>query len=161
MKESWSTIEFAPRKTIFQIEEGKEFCPKFNAEGLLPVVTTEHKTNDILMLGYMNEEALKKTILQGEAFYYSRSRKIIWHKGAKSGFVQKVKDILIDDDQDALILKVEVLNGGASCHVGYRSCFYRKVTKDSHNTLALEFQEKTKVFDPQKVYPNEKNPTQI
>ena len=154
-------MKFYPRKTVHQIEESDEFCPKFNSDGLIPVITSDHKTNSILMLGYMNEEALKSTIKHQEAFYYSRSRGTIWHKGAKSGFVQKVKDILIDDDQDSLWLKVEVLGGGASCHVGYRSCFYRKLQEISTERVNLEFIEKEKIFDPKVVYSQEENPTKI
>ena len=154
-------MHFSRRKTVYQIEESDEFCPKFNQEGLIPVITSDHKSNHVLMMGYMNEEALKNTIKHQEAFYYSRSRKTIWHKGAKSGFVQKVKEILVDDDQDSLWLKVEVMGGGASCHVGYLSCFYRKLKKVPSDRVRLEFTEKEKVFDPKIVYPQEKNPTQV
>ena len=113
------------------------------------------------MQGYMNEEALKKTIKIGEAVYYSRSRKSLWHKGKISGFVQKIKEILIDDDQDCVWLKVKVL-GGASCHVGYKSCFYRKIKIDKNtNKIKLSFIEKKKVFDPKKIYKNIPNPTKL
>ncbi len=157
-------MNFTQRKSIFQIEEGNELCPKFNEAGLIPVITSDYLDNSVLMLGYMNEEALKKTIQFREAYYYSRSRKTIWHKGAKSGFIQKVKEILIDDDQDSLWIKVEVKNGGASCHVGYRSCFYRSVaeaSQENEDEVSLKFVEKSKVFDPKVVYPNEANPTQV
>ena len=93
---------FKERKTVEQVEESDELAPKFDKDGLLPVVTTDVKTGDVLMMGYQNAEALKKTIETGEAYYWSRSRKCLWHKGATSGLIQKVIDIRIDDDQDAI-----------------------------------------------------------
>ena len=93
---------FANRISVEQVEEGNELAPKFDAEGLLPCVTTQADTGEVLMLGYMNAEALKRTIETGEAHYYSRSRKVLWHKGATSGLVQKVVEMRIDDDQDAV-----------------------------------------------------------
>ena len=113
------------------------------------------------MQGYMNEEALKKTINLGEAVYYSRSRQTLWHKGKTSGLVQTVKEIRIDDDQDCVWLRVDV-QGGASCHVGYRSCFYRSVPfGENSSTRILKFEEKEKVFDPKKVYGDAPNPTKL
>ncbi len=152
---------FKKRISIEQVEEGNELAPKFDADGLLPCVTTSAKTGEVLMLGYMNQEALEKTILTGEAYYYSRSRKILWHKGANSGFVQKVVDLRIDDDQDAVWLKVELVGKEASCHVGYRSCFYRSVpTADERkNGDALIYREDAKTFDPKEVYGDVPNPT--
>ena len=117
---------FSKRTSIEQVEEGFELAPKFDSSGLIPVVTTDIDTGELLMHGYMNEEALKNTLAKGQMHYFSRSRQVLWHKGATSGFFQNVKELLIDDDQDALWAKVEVL-GGASCHVGYRSCFNRKI----------------------------------
>ena len=117
---------FSPRISIEQVEEGNELAPKFNEDGLIPVVTTDAISGEVLMHGYMNTEALEKTILTGEAYYWSRSRQSLWHKGATSGLIQKIIEIRIDDDQDAVWLRAEV-NGGASCHVGYRSCFFRSV----------------------------------
>ena len=110
----------------------------------------------------MNEESLKKTIMLKEAVYFSRSRKTLWHKGKTSGLIQKVKEIRIDDDQDSIWLKVDVI-GGASCHVGYRSCFYRSVSLENKNfnEIKLKFEEKEKVFDPKKVYGDEPNPTKL
>ena len=137
--------------------------PKFDENGLIPVVTSDYKNGDILMHGYMNQESLKKTIETKEAHYWSRSRNKIWCKGEKSGYVQKVKEIRIDDDQDALWLCVDIGNG-ASCHVGYRSCFYRSIPLGKiKNTSELEikFEEKKKIFDPKKVYKNETNPTKL
>ena len=117
---------FKKRDNIKEVEEGKYLSPKFDENGLIPVITTDFQTGDILMHGYMNVEALKKTIETKEAHYWSRSRKKIWHKGQVSGFVQIVKEIRIDDDQDSVWLSVDIGNG-ASCHVGYRSCFYRSI----------------------------------
>ena len=155
---------FAVRKSVEQVEEGVELAPKFDQDGLIPVVTTDYASGEVLMHGYMNAEALKRTMETGEAHYYSRSRKSLWHKGATSGFVQRVKAMLIDDDQDALWLRVEV-KGGASCHVGYRSCFYRKLPTGRDAAKAapvkLEFTETERVFDPEEVYGDAPNPTQL
>ena len=152
---------FARRTSIEQVEEGTELAPKFDRDGLLPAVTTDAATGELLMHGYMNAEALEKTLRTGEAHYYSRSRKALWHKGATSGLVQKVRELLIDDDQDCVWLKVDV-TGGASCHVGYRSCFYRRVPLGEARTeRPLEFTETEKVFDPQAVYGDAPNPTQL
>ncbi len=153
----------AKRISIEQVEEGEELAPKFDADGLIPVVTTSVKTGEVLMLGYMNQEALEKTIETGEAHYWSRSRQILWHKGATSGYVQKVVELRIDDDQDAVWLNVEMEGEEASCHVGYRSCFYRAVPtgKASEGPITLEFKEAEKVFDPEKVYGDVPNPTQL
>ena len=119
--------EFAARTSVEQVEEGAELAPKFDADGLIPAVTTDAATGELLMVGYMNAEALRKTIETGEAHYWSRSRQMLWHKGATSGLVQKVVELMIDDDQDCVWLKVGVAGSGASCHVGYRTCFYRRI----------------------------------
>lgn len=154
---------FAERKTVEQVEEGHELAPKFDADGLLPVVTTDAASGEVLMLGYMNDEALKRTVETGEAHYWSRSRKVLWHKGATSGLVQKVVDMRIDDDQDAVWLAVDVGGSGASCHVGYRSCFYRSIPTGSAVTpdLRLQYREDAKTFDPLEVYGDVPNPTQL
>ncbi|WP_298725688.1 phosphoribosyl-AMP cyclohydrolase [uncultured Ferrovibrio sp.] len=152
---------FAKRISVEQVEEGNELAPKFDAEGLLPCVTTQADTGEVLMLGYMNAEALKRTIETGEAHYYSRSRKVLWHKGATSGLVQKVVEMRIDDDQDAVWLRVRI-PGDASCHVGYRSCFYRSVPVGKavgDQPVELVFEEKEKTFDPKAVYGDAPNPT--
>ena len=120
------------------MEEGHELAPKFDADGLMPAITTDAETGDVLMLGYMNAEALAKTIETGEAHYWSRSRNVLWHKGATSGLVQKVVDLRIDDDQDAVWLKVDVAGSGASCHVGYMSCFYRSIPTGETPSPGLE-----------------------
>jgi len=156
-----SKINFEKRKSIEQIEESNELAPKFDDNGLIPVVTTDYSSGEVLMQGYMNNEALKKTIELGEAVYYSRSRKVLWHKGKTSGLIQKIREIRIDDDQDCVWLRVDVV-GGASCHVGYRSCFYRSIPFGEKNSkLILKFEEKEKVFDPKKVYGDAPNPTKL
>ena len=147
---------FNARVTIEQVEEGTELAPKFDENGLIACVTTAANSGEVLMLGYMNEEAFKKTVATGEAHYYSRSRKVLWHKGATSGLVQKVVEMRIDDDQDAVWISVEI-PGDASCHVGYRSCFYRAVPLKTDGPL--EFREDKKMFDPKKVYGDAPNPT--
>ncbi len=155
-------VNFEKRKTIEQVEESTELAPKFDQDGLIPVVTTDFSSGEVLMQGYMNEEALKKTISLGEAVYYSRSRQTLWHKGKTSGLVQTIKEIRIDDDQDCIWLRVDVV-GGASCHVGYRSCFYRSISIKDKNfkKIKLKFEEKEKVFDPKDVYGNSPNPTKL
>lgn len=129
------------------IEEGSEFTPKFDATGLIPAIAQDATTGQILMVAYMNAEALDLTIRTGRAVYYSRSRKKLWKKGEESGHVQKVERILVDCDQDCLVLKVTVDAG--QCHVGYQSCFYRALTPESGKRL--EFIAK-KVYDPKKTY---------
>jgi len=155
---------FAQRKTVEQVEEGAELAPKFDENGLIPAVTTDYASGELLMHGYMNAEALARTIATGEAHYFSRSRQAIWHKGATSGLVQTVRALLIDDDQDCVWLRVDAA-GGASCHVGYRSCFYRSVPFGSDagatDPLPLTFTETEKVFNPEEVYPGVPNPTKL
>jgi len=154
---------FKKRDNIKEVEEGKYLAPKFDKNGLIPVITSDFQTGFILMHGYMNDEALKKTIESKEAHYWSRSRNKIWHKGQVSGFVQKVKEIRIDDDQDSIWLLVDI-GKGASCHVGYRSCFYRSIPLgkiENDEKLEIEFKEKKKNFDPKKVYKNEPSPTKL
>ena len=156
-----NNIKFENRKSIEQVEESTELAPKFDENGLIPVVTTDFSSGEVLMQGYMNEQAFKQTISLGEAVYFSRSRKSLWHKGKTSGLVQKIKEIRIDDDQDCVWLRVDV-KGGASCHVGYRSCFYRSIPMDSDNSkVVLRFEEKEKVFDPKEVYGDAPNPTKL
>ena len=154
---------FKKRENVKEIEEGKLLSPKFDNDGLIPVIATCYKTKEILMHGFMNVEALKKTIETKEAHYWSRSRKSIWHKGKSSGFIQKVIELRIDDDQDSIWMKVDI-GDGASCHVGYKSCFYRSIPLGKiKNTeeIELEFKEKEKKFDPEKVYKGQPNPTKL
>ena len=154
---------FKKRDSVFEVEEGKFLSPKFDDKGLIPVVTTDSKTGEVLMHGYMNSEALKKTIETKEAHYWSRSRNAIWHKGKTSGFSQKVIQIRIDDDQDSIWLSVDI-GDGASCHVGYKSCFYRSIPLGKINEtqkVEMKFEEKEKKFDPEKVYKGQPNPTKL
>lgn len=155
--------QFATRDSVQQVEEGDRLAPKFDDNGLLPVVTTDHASGEVLMHGYMNREALARTIETGDAHYWSRSRNRLWRKGETSGLVQKVRQILIDDDQDAVWLRVEVGGGGASCHVGYRSCFYREVLTGGPvgGGARLRFTQTDKVFDPEVVYRGQPNPTRL
>lgn len=113
-------------KTMNSMEETLEFLPKYGSDGLIPVVTQDAETGEVLMLAYMNETALKETLACGEMVYYSRSRRCLWHKGATSGCVQKVVSLSVDCDQDTLLAKVRQIGEGA-CHTGRRSCFYRAV----------------------------------
>lgn len=162
---SKTAVQFKARESVEQVEEGQDLAPRFDADGLIPCVTTDASSGELLMHGYMNAEALQQTIATGEAHYFSRSRQVLWHKGATSGLVQKVAELFVDDDQDCVWLRVDV-NGGASCHVGYRSCFYRRVpvaeefaSKSNDGQIELEFTEDEKVFDPEAVYGDAPNPT--
>ncbi len=154
---------FKKRDNIKEVEEGKYLAPKFDENGLIPVITTDSQNGGILMHGYMNAESLKKTVESKEAHYWSRSRNKIWHEGQVSGFVQKVVEIKIDDDQDSIWLSV-VIGKGASCHVGYKSCFYRSIPlgkiKNSEK-LEMDSKENKKIFDPKKIYKDEPNPTKL
>jgi phosphoribosyl-AMP cyclohydrolase len=158
-------VNFQARESIKQVEEGSDLAPKFDERGLITVVTTDANSGELLMQGSMNAEALGLTIKTGEAHYFSRSRQVLWHKGATSGFVQNVRELLVDDDQDCIWLRVDVA-GGASCHVGYRSCFYRRVPVgkefdrlQSGGKVDLEWTETEKVFDPDEIYGDAPNPT--
>ncbi len=154
---------FAKRATVEQVEEGDELAPKFDDRGLIPAVTTDFESGELLMHGFMNKEALRRTIETGEAHYYSRSREAIWHKGATSGLVQNIIEMRIDDDQDCVWLRVRVGGNGASCHVGYRSCFYRSLPTGAlpDAPVTLTFEETEKVFDPLAVYGDVPNPTKL
>ena len=132
-----------------EIEEGLTFRPRFDAAGLLTCVATDAASGDVLMVAHMNEEALRRTIETGEAWYFSRSRKQLWRKGETSGHVQRVVEIRTDCDQDAIWLRVE--QSGGACHTGRHSCFYRLV-KAGENDVRLEFIAAEKLFDPNAVY---------
>lgn len=147
-----SDLIISERADKATVEEGDRLMPKFDQDGLIAAVVIDFKTSEVLMVGYMNEEALKRTIETGEAWYWSRSRKGFWKKGETSGQIQKVQEILTDCDQDALVVKVTVEGNGATCHVGYRSCFFRKVVNTSDGTVRLANVEKEKVYDPKEVY---------
>jgi phosphoribosyl-AMP cyclohydrolase len=133
-----------------EIEEGTAFTPKFDADGLITVVATDAASGAVLMVAHMNGEALARTIASGEAWYFSRSRKSLWKKGETSGHVQRVVELRIDCDQDAVWLRVEQQGPGA-CHTGRRSCFYRAVPLGKKGAVSLEFRD-DKTFDPEKVY---------
>lgn len=130
-------------------EEGLEFQPKFDASGLVTCVATDAATGDVLMVAHMNDEALRKTIASGEAWYFSRSRNALWRKGETSGQTQRVVEMRMDCDQDAIWIRVE--QTGAACHTGRRSCFYRKVDADKGDTR-LSFVDADRLFDPNAVY---------
>jgi phosphoribosyl-AMP cyclohydrolase len=137
--------------TANDIEEGTAFIPKFDRDGLVTAVVTDASSGELLMVAHMNAEAVAKTIESGEAWYFSRSRRALWRKGETSGHVQRVKELRVDCDQDALWLKVEQVGEGA-CHTGRRSCFYRAVPLGQAGGLALEFRDADKTFDPKAVY---------
>jgi len=136
------------------IEEGTVFSPRFDANGLVPVVVTSAASGEVLMLAYMNEEALARTIATGEAHYWSRSRKRLWRKGEDSGNVQRVVELRTDCDQDAIWLRVETAGTGAACHTGRKSCFYRTVPVGTapSGALSLRFVDAERQFDPETVY---------
>ena len=145
------TVLVMSEKSKSDIEEGLAFAPKFDADGLITAVTTDARSGDVLMVAHMNAEALARTIASGEAWYYSRSRQALWKKGESSGHVQRVVELRVDCDQDALWLKVEQEGPGA-CHTGRRSCFYRAVPLGEAGSVTLEFRNADKAFDPQAVY---------
>jgi len=134
------------------IEEGQTFAPKFDADGLVTAVATDSRSGELLMVAHMNAEALQKTIASGEAHYYSRSRKKLWRKGEESGHVQRVVEMRVDCDQDAVWLRVEQAGPGA-CHTGRRSCFYRAVPLGQTGAVRLEFRDAERAFDPASAYP--------
>ena len=150
-----SPTVFPARTTTAEIELGTTLQPKFGPDGLVPCITVDHLTNEVLMFAFMNAEALALTISTGKATYWTRSRGKIWVKGEESGNVQVVKELRVDCDQDVILLKVENV-GGAACHNGYRSCFYRKLSagaKPGRVRLApLWNSPASPVFDPKKVY---------
>lgn len=158
METTDETFYFGDRDDRDAVENGTAFAPKFNEDGLLPVVTQDAATGEVLMVAYMNGEALSRTLNSKEAVYYSRSRKCLWHKGATSGHVQKVVEARTDCDQDVLLLRVEQVGPGC-CHAGYRSCFYRRVplgddvsgTADDDGVVQLGFAEE-RSYDPDSVY---------
>lgn len=152
---------FAERKSVQQVEEGSELAPRFGENGLIPCITADFDSNEVLMHAYMNEEALRRTIETGEAHYWSRSRQKLWRKGESSGLVQQVRELRIDDDQDCIWMRVAVAGTGASCHVGYRSCFYRAIPVGTEAGQPLEFLEHEKTFDPKAVYGDAPNPTKL
>ena len=149
-----STYVFPARTTTAEIELGTTLQPKFGADGLIPCITQDVHTGDVLMFAFMNAESLARTIATRKATYWSRSRHKLWVKGEESGHAQLVKELLVDCDQDVILLKVENV-GGAACHNGYKSCFYRKLADgakaDDPASLKLEYASR-RVFDPASVY---------
>lgn len=139
---------------IKDVEEGLVFKPKFDAAGLLTCVTTDATTGNVLMVAHMNDEALRKTIASGEAWYYSRSRNSLWRKGETSGHVQRVVEMRTDCDQDAIWIRVE--QSGAACHTGRHSCFYRAIEKAEGREARLTFVDAERQFDPKAVYGSSK-----
>lgn len=140
----------APTKDKSQ-EDGLIFRPKFDANGLVSAIVCDHISGEVLMLAYMNEEALLLTLTTGEAHYWSRSRSELWHKGATSGNVQLVKEVRTDCDQDAILLKVEMTGAEAACHTGRVSCFYRTV-ENADGGFALALDNSVRKFNPDEVY---------
>jgi phosphoribosyl-AMP cyclohydrolase len=142
---------FAPRTSTEAVEEGLGFAPKFDADGLVTCVATDARNGEVLMVAHMNAEALRKTVESGEAWYFSRSRKRLWRKGESSGHVQRIVEMRVDCDQDAVWIKVEQAGPGA-CHTGRRSCFYRAVALGKPGTATLEFRDAEQTFDPTTTY---------
>ena len=143
------TPPFAPPASVTALEEGAALTPKFDADGLVTCVATEASSGDVLMVAHMNAEALAKTIATGEAWYFSRSRRALWQKGETSGHTQRVVELRMDCDQDAVWIKVEQIAG--ACHTGRRSCFYRAVPLGKAGAVTLEFRDE-RVFDPKAAY---------
>ena len=133
------------------LEEGLKLSPTFDTAGLVTAVATDAATGEVLMVAHMNAEALAKTIASGEAHYYSRSRGKLWRKGEESGHTQRVVEIRVDCDQDAVWLRVEQTGPGA-CHTGRRSCFYRAVPLGQSGEVQLEFRDADRAFDPKAAY---------
>jgi phosphoribosyl-AMP cyclohydrolase len=146
-----NTSPFAVRGSSDQVEEGAALAPKFDADGLVTCVATDARSGDVLMVAHMNAQALQRTIATGEAWYFSRSRRALWRKGESSGHVQRVVEMRIDCDQDAVWIRVEQEGAGA-CHTGRRSCFYRAVPLGERGPVRLEFRDGEKTFDPDAVY---------
>jgi phosphoribosyl-AMP cyclohydrolase len=147
------TPPFAPPASVTALEEGAALTPKFDADGLVTCVATEASSGDVLMVAHMNAEALAKTIATGEAWYFSRSRRSLWKKGETSGHTQRVVEMRVDCDQDAIWIKVE--QSVAACHTGRHSCFYRAVPLGKPGAVTLEFRD-AQIFDPKSVYQAEK-----
>jgi phosphoribosyl-AMP cyclohydrolase len=139
---------FNPPGAATELEEGAALTPKFDVDGLVTCVATDAASGEVLMVAHMNAQALKKTIASGEAWYFSRSRGALWKKGETSGHTQRVVEMRIDCDQDAVWIKVE--QAGGACHTGRRSCFYRAVPLGEGNAVTLQFRDE-RAFDPKAV----------
>jgi len=139
-----------------ELEEGLVFTPRFDKNDLIPCITTCNSSGDVLMFAFMNKRALEKTVQSGEAHYWSRSRQCLWHKGATSGYTQKVVEMRTDCDQDCIWLKVEVAGAAvAACHTGRKTCFYRQIevgSKDGNDIRMRFCDDSDRLFDPDEVY---------
>jgi phosphoribosyl-AMP cyclohydrolase len=133
------------------VEEGLALAPRFDSDGLVTVVVTEVWSGEVLMVAHMNEQALRRSVETGEAWYWSRSRRALWKKGESSGHTQRITEMRIDCDQDAIWIKVEQ-NGPGACHTGRKSCFYRAVPLKQVGAITLEFQDAAKTFDSAETY---------
>ncbi len=154
----WSTgffsmcdIQFPERGDKAAVEEGVQLQPKFDADGLIPCICQDAESGEVLMFAFMNAESLGLTITTGLAHYYSRSRRKLWKKGEQSGNMQVVKDLRVDCDQDVILIRADT-QGAASCHTGFRSCFFRSLDSESADPLALKINGGEKLFDPESVY---------
>lgn len=145
---------FATPGPAEEVEAGRSFTPRFNADGLIPCITVDAASGDVLMFAWMNAEALRLTIDTGQAHYWSRSRNELWRKGATSGMVQNVVEMRTDCDQDTILIRVRIDGPQAACHTGRRSCFYRAVALDAPAgaAISLHFVEDDPIFDPDQVY---------
>jgi phosphoribosyl-AMP cyclohydrolase len=140
---------FFPRGDKKELETGELLQPKFDADGLIPCITVDAATNEVIMFAFMNEIALRHTIETGNATYWSRSRGKLWIKGEESGNYQRVRELRTDCDQDVVLVKVDIGPEGAACHTGYKSCFYRKLDPA---TRRLQMAGGARMFDPALVY---------
>jgi phosphoribosyl-AMP cyclohydrolase len=147
--------EFTAPGSSREVEEGRIFSPKFDADGLVTCVATDAGSGEVLMVAHMNAAALAKTIATGEAWYFSRSRQALWRKGETSGHVQQVVEMRVDCDQDAIWIRVRQ-HGPGACHTGRRSCFYRSIPLGEGGGATLEFRERERAFDPDVVYGEKK-----
>jgi phosphoribosyl-AMP cyclohydrolase len=144
---------FPSRGSHEAVEEGLQLTPRFDRDGLVAAVVVDDETGEVVMLAWMNDEALARTIATREGWYWSRSRQELWHKGATSGHIQTVTDIRVDCDQDAILLRVRTAGTGANCHTGRKGCFYRRISTVPEGAEAtLEFTGDQPLFDPKKVY---------
>lgn len=136
------------------VDETSAFMPRFGPDGLMPAIVADAATGEVLMLAYMNQEALRRTVETGETHFWSRSRNTLWRKGEESGNTQRVIEIRTDCDQDALLIKVEMGGAEACCHTGRRSCFYRAVPAgaDTTQAIVLQFVDTERLFDPEQAY---------
>jgi phosphoribosyl-AMP cyclohydrolase len=148
---------FEQRGSTEAVEEGLAFAPKFDADGLVTCVATDARSGDVLMVAYMNDEALRRTVESGEAWYFSRSRQRLWRKGESSGHTQRIVEMRVDCDQDAVWIKVDQ-GGPGACHTGRRSCFYRAVALGKPGAATLEFRDAERLFDPASTYGSGQKP---